>query len=184
MMFEPGIVDEQARWPLVRVTAGTDRLVVVRSVKPLWLSAHWAGRLVVCAGELCPLCQLTPVRQRAFFAASERGRLKILELPVRSALDLEQSAKLLSDGRLLGSTFMLRRRHKKSEIRSEYQSVDDSVAEVPMHTLANVVFPLFGLPHLQRGQTLPEYEEMHANLVRERAELHAARMRAASVDRP
>lgn len=177
---------KSVRWSILRVVPGHVTRVVLLSGDWLRLATHWVGKTVICPEtESCPLCELIGVRCFWYLpAAVLPGKSPcLLELSALSSADLEQRGKLFCGRIGSGIEIELTRRGSKSPIRSEIVADTPSSVRVDFQTWATALMAVYSLPMLNSDETIVEYGVRVRNLIVQRAELAAARLRASSAGR-
>lgn len=179
-MFEADQTSGGARWPLVRVAAGSETVVTLLSGRMLPLTVHWAERSVPCCGSDCPLCSWLPARALFYLPVICMQRVSILELASLSSSHFEQHCKLLHGGVRAGLVLRLTRRSQKAPIFSEVIDEKKGVKDVSLVELAAKVMALYQLPAPNVAEELESYSARCAHITRIRAERILAKLKSSN----
>lgn len=176
-----------ARWPLVRVPAGSKVELTLLSGDMVRLVTHFYRSTFLCPEvEECHACTLLPARAYWYLPCivTATRASSLLELSAHAAADLEQRCRFVGSAVRAGTQVEISRKSAKAPIRSEIIGQIEKPSLAQAHEWLTPLMAIFGLPFVKPAETLEHYGARVCPFVIERANFKASQLKVAADGRP
>lgn len=175
-----------ARWPMLRLQAGSKCDVQLLSGDWVRLVTHFSRRTFLCAEvDECDACNVLPGRAYWYLPVLhlEAKRQAILELSCHASADLVQRCRFVGFAIRAGVQVALSRRSKKAPLGIEVMDQAEGAPLAKLHEWVSALMLVYKLPGLLPGESVEVYGARVKDRVLARAKVMADLHRASAKGR-
>lgn len=170
-----------ARWPVVRLQAGSKCRVQLLSGDWVRLVTHFSGRTFLCPEvEECDACNVLPGRAYWYLPCLhvDERRQALLEMSAHASSDLEQRCRFQGAALGAGVEVELSRRSKKAPLGIEVYGQAETPKVAIFHEWVSALMLLYKLPAVLPGESIDAYGDRVKDRVLARARVMADEYRS------